>query len=168
MQRALKSGPERIPAAALWLGVAGLIPFVALPVLAAIGPGALPLPTWLGAHMSVPALLLYAAVILSFMGGVQWGLAIQAGERIDESRLNGGGDFRRYGASVVPALLAWLALLLDPRTGLFLLAVGFVGLLVYDIWTVRRGEAPGWYERLRLGLTSVVVLSISLTLTLVI
>lgn len=158
MQRSLKSGPDRTPLAALVLGVLGLVPFVALPIVSIAGPS-LPLPAWIGAHLTVPALLLYAAVILSFMGGVQWGLAMRPGYAESST------ESRRYGISVLPALLAWLALLVDTRTGLFCLAVGFVALLIYDIWTVRRGEAPNWYERLRLGLTSVVVLAISLTLT---
>lgn len=146
-----------MPAVALLLGILGLIPFVALPALAIANPD-VPVPAWLGAHLTIPALLLYAAVILSFMGGVQWGLAMS-------SPRAGPSMVRRYVASVLPAILAWIALFLETRAGLFVLALGFVALLVYDIWTVRAGEAPAWYERLRLGLTGVVVLCISLTLT---
>ena len=172
MQRALRSGPQPIPPAALWLGIAGLIPFIALPVLAVADRAALPVPASIGAHLTVPSLLLYAAVILSFMGGVQWGLAMartsRRGGDSDGGRASGGDDLRSFGVSVLPALLAWFALFFETRAGLFILAVGFVMLMAYDIWTVRRGEAPAWYERLRLGLTAVVVLSISLTLTFVV
>ncbi len=157
--RPLKLGRHGMPVAAIVLGVLGLIPFVALPFLSIAKPD-LAVPAWLGAHLTIPAMMLYAAVILSFMGGVQWGLAMA------DDNGSAGTRWRQYGVSVIPALLAWLALFFDTRVGLFLLAVGFVGLLVYDIWTVRRGEAPVWYEALRLFLTSVVVFAISLTLTL--
>ncbi|MEM7775612.1 MAG: DUF3429 domain-containing protein [Pseudomonadota bacterium] len=158
MQRSLGQSPDRMPLAALLLGILGLIPFIALPFLAIAQPE-LAIPNWLGAHLTIPALLLYAAIILSFLGGVQWGLAMAtpASERIVL--------WRRYVVSVLPSLLAWFALFLGTRTGLFVLAVGFVLLLIYDIQSVRRGEAPLWYERLRLGLSTVVVLSISITLS---
>lgn len=157
MQRSVRSNPERIPLAALVLGIAGLIPFIALPA-ATLSRDRIDLPVWIGAHLTVPSLLLYAAVILSFMGGVQWGATMM------KSPAGAYGLWRRYGVSVLPALLAWGALFVGTRMGLALLAVGFVLLLIYDIWTVRRGETPGWYEGLRLGLTSVVVVSITVTL----
>jgi len=139
-----------IPVPALVLGVAGLIPFVALPLgawLRVVAPAA----------DHVTALIAYAAVILSFMGGVQWGLAMRAAPSVP------GPAALHYAISVLPALLAWSAFSLDPRTGLVLLATGFVALLAYDLWTIRRGLGPAWYAPLRLGLTAVVVLSLCVT-----
>lgn len=156
MQKLIDGKPDRIPAAALLLGLAGLIPFIALPVLTVFGPVTW-LPVAVQAHVSVPALSLYAAVILSFMGGVQWGLAVAHPDAGPVTSL------RRYGVSVLPALIAWFALLTPTRTALMVTASGFVLLLIYDLWTVRRGEAPAWYERLRILLTSVVVPVLTLT-----
>ena len=127
-----------IPREALVLGVAGVLPFIGLTISGLVWP-----------HLQGPGLRLYAAVILSFMGGVQWGLSI----RPPGGRL----AWRRYGASVIPALVAWASFALRPREGLFLLAVAFLGLLGYDLWTALRGEAPMWYGRLRLVLTIAVV-----------
>jgi hypothetical protein len=104
----------------------------------------------MGPRSTGPALYLlltYGAVILSFMGGVQWGLAVASG----------GSDLRRYGISVVPALLAWLGLYLGALNGLLVVAAAFAALLAYDLWTVRRGEAPAWYGRLRVRLTVAVL-----------
>lgn len=131
-----------IPRSALLLGWAGVLPFLALTGALALR---LPIPLDPG-----PALVGYGVAILSFMGGAQWGLAVRAPD---------GGDraLRPYVAAVVPALVAWPAGLLPPRYAFLLLAAGFAALLAYDLWTVRRGEAPAWYGRLRLQLTVAVV-----------
>jgi hypothetical protein len=140
---------DAIPQAALVLGVAGLVPFVAAAIQIATA--------WpLGPRMTGPALFhlgAYGACILSFMGGVQWGLAVAAGAE-------GADAARRYGASVVPALIAWAGLYLGAQTGLLLLALGFAVLLAYDLVAVTRREAPRWYGRLRIGLTVVVLMSL--------
>jgi Protein of unknown function (DUF3429) len=136
-----------IPFPALALGVAGLIPVMATALQVAAG--------WpLSPRMTGPALYnltLYAGVILSFLGGVQWGLALA------QSSTGDARDWRRYGISVLPSLMAWAGLWLAARNGLLILAVSFVASLAYDLWTVRLGEAPVWYARLRIGLTAVVV-----------
>jgi hypothetical protein len=135
------TGPadDRIPGAVLALGWAGVIPFAGL-ALAAVAGIALPL-------VPLPALAAYGTAILSFMGGAQWGLAMRTA-----------AGARGYAVSVLPALLGWVALLLPARPGLVLLAAGFALLLGYDLWTVRRGEAPAWYAHLRAQLTGAVVL----------
>jgi hypothetical protein len=129
----------RVRPAVLALGWAGAIPFAALGFAASAG---LALP-----FAPVPALAGYGTAILSFMGGAQWGLAMR-----------GPAGLRGYVVSVLPALLAWIALLLPARPGLVLLAAGFAALLAYDLFTVRRGEAPPWYAPLRAQLTGAVVL----------
>ncbi|WP_333587482.1 DUF3429 domain-containing protein [Phenylobacterium sp.] len=138
-----KPSLPRIPPAAAGLGAAGLIPFVGLAAASHLAPEAWRSP-------ALEALTFYGAIILSFMGGAQWGLAVAAGER----RLH------PYGVSVLPALLAW-ALLAAPRgAGLLGLAAGLILLLVYDLSTVRGGEAPHWYGALRWRLTLVAALSL--------
>jgi len=143
-----------IPRPALLLGVAGLVPFVTLPLLTVLDFG-------IDADWAIQALLTYGAVILSFMGGVQWGLAMRAPPAAGE------GTWMLYAASVVPALLGWAALLgFAPRAALLILATGFAGLLAYDVWVIRRGYGPAWYPNLRLGLTAVVVTALCATATL--
>lgn len=136
-----------IPRPALLLGWAGVIPFAAFALESALE---LRLPG-LDPEM---LLMAYAAAILSFMGGAQWGLA-SAEAKVDGQRL---------AVSVVPALVAWVALL-QPRTvGLTLCLGAFLGLLAYDLLTVRQGRSPGWYGALRLQLTGAVVGCLALAL----
>ncbi len=138
-----------LPRPALVLGVAGLVPFVVLSVQVATGQP-------MGAAMTVPAraaLMQYGAVILSFLGGIQWGLAVASADRSD--------DWRRYGFSILPALIALAALWLGERTGLILLAVGVGVWGLYELWATGLGEAPPWYGRLRLGLTAVTVVALT-------
>lgn len=134
----------QVPEPAAILGLAGLLPFV-LGALASLDDGPL-------GRLAPAALLGYAAVILSFMGGVHWGLAMTAEPP----------SWSRYGASVVPALLGWGALLLGGAASFLALAACFASLLAYDLGAVRAGEAPAWYPRLRWPLTLVVVLCLIL------
>lgn len=136
-----------IPAPALVLGLAGLVPFIGMAVQVSTG--------WpLSARMTGPALYnltIYGAVILSFLGGVQWGYVATTPAR---QRL---ASWRRYAISVLPSLAAWCGLWLAARNGLLVLAASFILAMLYDLWTAGAGEAPRWYGRLRIGLTAVVV-----------
>jgi hypothetical protein len=124
-----------IPKSAFWLGFAGLIPFV---VVATIGfvPAA-PLH-----DLSLQAVLAYGAVILSFLGGIRWGLAI--------ATTNPENLFGPLFLSVSPSLLGWIALLVPSSTGLVLLALGFAATTIADL---RLSKAPHWYRTLRLPLS---------------
>jgi Protein of unknown function (DUF3429) len=142
-----------IPRSAFWLGAAGVLPFAACAVQIL---AAWPLsPRLIGPALY--ALTLYGAVILSFMGGVQWGMAV--------AQTPSDADARRFSISVLPAFAAWAGLWLGELRGFLLLLAGFVALLVYDLWTVRQGEAPQWYARLRIGLTAAVVACLGLVAT---
>jgi hypothetical protein len=136
MPTAAKLLPD-VPAPAAVLGLAGVVPFAA----SALGS------FWLGASATA-ALLAYGAVILSFLGGIHWGLAI--GQR-DPS-------YRRLGLGVVPSLVGWAPLLLGGAGGLLLLAAAFVAVLALDFQLSRGVMAPAWFPRLRTLLTVAVVL----------
>jgi hypothetical protein len=139
------SEDARLPALAAQLGYAGLIPFVALSI------GMWVLPEAYQAQAS-SALLSYAAIILSFMGAVHWGLAI-ANDELDSWQV---------GASVIPALVAWFASFASPMINYSILIVAFAGLCVFDGRMVQAGKAPAWYPKLRTPLTAVVVASLIL------
>lgn len=126
------------------LGLAGLIPFVALAALTLIGPE-----TW--RDWVSTALIAYGAVILSFLGGITWGLAITRRQSNDPL----------YLASMAPFFAAWVALLLPRSLGLVLLMVAFLGALVNDYLIKRDGLAPEWFFTLRLTLTAIVVASLA-------
>lgn len=133
----------KVPPAALSLGFSGALPFIAgalaaLPILA----------DYRGFGLRL--LLEYGAIILSFMGGVHWGVAM----------LRNDPDKTQLYVSVLPALLALPAALIGGVAGLLLLAAGFLSLLVYDEGESRARRLPAWYPKLRRPLTAIVILSL--------
>ena len=132
----LALGGPNVPDAARWLGGLGAIPFVSLALAGSL------LEAGMRAQ-AVYALAVYGAVILSFLGGIQWGLAIATDD----------GSLRRLGLSVVPPLVAWAGLLLPLAQGMILLAISFACVLLVDLQASRAGEAPAWYPKLRWPLT---------------
>ncbi len=123
------------------LGYAGLVPFAIFSIGAWI---TLPL-----VHNPHFILLTYAAVILSFMGAIHWGVGMSQ---------QGDGAKIQLGTSVLPALLGWLALLIPVLYGYVLLILCFSTLCVADKYATDKGLVPGWYLPLRVGLTIIVVL----------
>ncbi len=132
-----------LPAAALLLGLAGLLPFIGCGLLALRPEG----------DRGAMALAAYGAVILAFLGGVHWGFALP-----DPS---GRGSRARFGLGVVPSLVGWVALLLaiavDAEAALGLLALGFIGTTIVEARATKAGLMPRGYMTLRYGLSGVVV-----------
>lgn len=126
-----------LPAPAWLLGPAGLIPFVVL----AIG-------AWAGWAAAPPALAAYGATILAFLGAVHWGLALRA------TPAERGTEWARLGLGVVPALLAWVALLLPTALGLLVLALGILATAGVETAAARSGLVPRHYLRLRWTLSA--------------
>lgn len=122
---AAESGrPLPLNPVALRLGYAGLIPFVL---------GALLI--WLLAGYSLEAhafvalgLSAYAALILSFLGGLHWGLAMR--QQIPSPM--------PFVWGVVPSLLAWVAVVMPAYAGLVL-----HGLMLVICYLVDRRLYPG-------------------------
>lgn len=144
---------NQIPLSVLLLGWAGVLPFAGLALAVAFG---FPLP-----FVQPESLLIgYGAVILSFMGGVHWGLAMQSATPDGTV-----AAAWHYAFSVIPALIAWAAVALAPSLALIVLAAAFLVLLGFDVaWTSGRA-APRWYGQLRIQLTTAVVLCLGLAWT---
>jgi hypothetical protein len=136
------------PTPALILGLAGLIPFLVGALMA------LTETHWHGIS-GTDIVRAYGAAILAFMGGAQWGASLRNAEE----------PWARYGYSVIPALLAWPALLLEPRDGLVVLIGGFLFVYLLDEWMRHRGWLPAWYLRLRRLLTAVVLATLGVVLS---
>jgi hypothetical protein len=131
---------SQTPRFAVLLGFAGAAPFLAGLALAFSSDDTIQgWGLWL--------LLIYGAIILSFMGGIHWGAAMLRDE----------ASFAALGRSVLPSLLALPAVAFGGALGLVLLALGFCGLLVYDESEVRAKRLPLWYPKLRRPLTGIVV-----------
>jgi hypothetical protein len=139
---------SQVPRPATWLGLAGLVPFVAAGL-------AVWLPDPLYVVYAINLQLFYGACILSFLGAVHWGLALAGTGTGGDPR--GTMTFGRLGWSVAPALVAWATLVMDPLVGLIGQILGFTGVFFGDLAAVRRGYAPPWYIALRRPLTAVVV-----------
>ncbi len=140
---------NRIPAAALLLGLAGLIPFLwgaATELVPALGDwGAAMLgPRFVGPYVS----LAYGTIILAFMSGVLWGFATKA---------DGAEAARGYALSTLPALWAFFLVGGGPVSAAIFLAVGFLALLALDYAFWVQEFAPRWWMRLRVLLTAVVL-----------
>ena len=129
-------GGASIPGPVLAWGLAGLIPFLGLPALALASP--------LLAAWSDQALALYAAVILSFLGGARWGRAVA----------ETAPDPRTVALAIAPSVAAWgLVLLPASRSGPALAGLA-AALALHLLWDLRSPGLPAWYPRLRLILTA--------------
>jgi len=95
------------------------------------------------------ALLAYGAVILSFVGALHWAFAMLLPQLAVMRRT------WMYAWSTVPALMAWCALLLEPRVGSVMLVVAFALHYVQDRRLSAQGLLPAWYLPLRLRLSTV-------------
>ena len=124
------------------LGYAGLIPFVLLAALAwLVEPGLLP--------FVAIALAGYAATIVSFLGGIHWGIGFMKGNTAPQFHFVWG---------VVPSLIAWLALMMPAYAALPLLGMMVVACYVVDSKTYPAAGLASWLA-MRLRLTVVATLS---------
>ena len=129
------SDDRDIPFLPLALGLAGLTPFIALALTIALG----------GSRAAgfdpVSALLAYGAVVLSFLGGAHWGLALRHPSPDIRTAL--------YLGAALPPLWAVAGLLLGGGVGLGMVAVGLAAQGAVDGLRSGRFAAPRWYGRLR-------------------
>ena len=136
----LSSPPDT---AAQRLAYAGLIPFVAGALL-----------VWavrddVQAYVAL-ALSAYAAVVLSFLGGIHWGFAMRQPQvRPSTAALVWG---------VVPSLVAWPAAVMPPRGGLVILGLMLVVCYAVDRRLYPAQGAAAWLT-LRFRLSAVAALS---------
>lgn len=131
------------PAPVLAFGLGGLIPFVGLAVLGMYALGTLQL-FWL------VTLTQYGAVILAFVGALQWGYAVTG-------QATGTQAWIRYGWSVLPALIGCLSLQFSVWSGLRLQAGALIVSIVVDRAFAARSPAPEWLLSVRYLLTAVAV-----------
>lgn len=139
-----------IPRSALYLGLAGLLPFLWGALTTLMPQFGLTMSGYIGSRFIGPYVqLYYGAVILSFMSGVLWGFATKA----EGAKATGG-----YVLSVLPALWAFFMTGGGAVTASINLIAGFVGLLLLDWQFWRQGLAPDWWMHLRVLLTAIVVI----------
>lgn len=126
---------------AKYLGYAGLIPFVSIPVLVTVG--------LVDAYLGYLHFVQYSAIILSFFGGIHWLDALQ------NRRQN-----HQLFVAMLPSITAWLALIfLDGTMLLSVLSLAHIAILIYDkyVLALEKDILIG-YTKLRMQLTTVLVL----------
>ena len=133
---------QALPRPVTVLGLAGILPqLLCLLVMLA-------LPDW--RWVALAAACFYAALILSFLGGLWWMLALLRGER----------EWEPYLLAVVPSLAGWAALLPWclgwhwPGPALVFLGVSLLASPLADRWLARRLPCPPGWLRLRLAMAS--------------
>lgn len=147
------------PAYQIWAKVftyAGMLPFI-YGGLAALGfaPGLGLWPDWISWPQ---AMIFYAAVILSFLAGVQWGRSLQSG-------LTELASLALLISANLIAVGVWLLLMLNESSWALLgLMMGFMLALAVDYVALRQQDQQAWFFKLRWQATSVALLSLALLL----
>ncbi|KAJ5679342.1 hypothetical protein N7462_007586 [Penicillium macrosclerotiorum] len=160
---------EQVPKEALYLGMAGVIPYLATSLetvylsyeinrAAVAGDGLIfsGQSAELMLHMLEPIQVGYGAVILSFLGAVHWGL--------EWAGYGGKFGYRRYAAGVIAPAVAWPTLMLPTEYALISQFLAFTFLYYNDARAAATGRAPHWYGMYRFVLTFIVGASIVATL----
>lgn len=129
----------RVETMGMRLGYLGLIPFVFGAVTALLSRELV--------SLAFQAFILYSLAILSFMGGVHWGLALITGTR----------QSTRLLISVVPVVAAWICLIALPAPlTLAVLGGGFIAQWLIDRPILAELPIPSWYLEMRPRLAYVV------------
>jgi len=111
----METDKKKISPAAFKLGIAGLIPFIVLAGLSFAPPSTYK-------DVILLCLLAYAASISSFLGAIHWGLTMRD--------VNPDGMYLIWG--VIPSLIAWISLMLNPDFGLWLITALLWVCLIID------------------------------------
>ena len=123
--------PNRV----LGYGRLGLIPFLAPGPLALLAPDLAP--------TAGLALAVYAALILSFLGGGRWGMAVGTAEV----------DNRIVSLAMLPSLAGYALLMMPEESRGWQLAGLAAAHILQGLWDFRSTKAPVWYRGLRGQLT---------------
>ncbi|MCF6343791.1 MAG: DUF3429 domain-containing protein [Devosiaceae bacterium] len=121
-------------------GVFGLLPFV-LAFIVTINPNLLPIDK----AIFESAIIGFGVLILSFLGGVRWGIRLQGGAGSDLIFIVG----------MLGSAVGFFILLMPHDFGLIVLTIGFALQGAWDIWS---SGVPQFYARLRASMTGLVCL----------
>ncbi|OZG74471.1 hypothetical protein BTA51_05550 [Hahella sp. CCB-MM4] len=133
---------SKIQKLSLWYGYFGLVPFVALSLVIAAGMFNSGEVRWLYDS--------YSALVLSFMAGIYWPMALKEHGPACPARL--------MRASILISLWAWFTLMLPPICRPLAFSAGFAVLFGIDRFVLE--DLWSWdYLKMRLHLTIVVVAS---------
>jgi len=105
-------------------------------------------------HLRIPAtaaMVTFAAVVISYLGGIEGGLALREEGSNERTRA------LSLVLSIVPTLLAWAVYWLPTsRLQLGACIAIFIGVWGADLWLARQGLIPSWFVDLRTAATGTV------------
>ena len=90
---------------------------------------------------------IWSAMILSFLGGIRWGIAIGKEP----------ADTQDMFLSVLPCIIAWFAVMMSDVLAIMTLTLLYSFHGAWDSFLVRRHRIPEWFGKLRVILTILVV-----------
>ena len=138
---------------AWFLAFAGAIPFIIATAALFVSDAA---------QVRVPAIaamVTYSAVILSFLAGIEWGLAIRDTSGTEATQVEA------LGLSSVSTLAAWAVLWLPSPTWQIGSALAlFIAAWAADQWMASRGLLPSWFIDLRTAVSALVVATLAVAL----
>lgn len=136
---------RRLP---LTLTMAATVPFVGFSLAASMR-------AFGDTNFVVHALLSYSAVILSFLGGIHWGVAVTSYQ--DNKRIAN----LLIAESVISSIIGWAVVLHAPlHIQLLALTVLFTFIWAIDSVLVSRKILPVWFFEIRCIITPIVVVSL--------
>jgi hypothetical protein len=104
-------------------------------------------------HVRIPAiaaLVTFAAIILSYLGGIEGGLALREEASTERTRI------LSLCLSVIPSLAAWGVLWLpSPQYQIGASIVLFIAVWSADLYLASRGLIPSWFVDLRTAVTAI-------------
>ena len=130
------------------LTYAGSIPFIFLTILNLKGTQII-----YGADVK-QALIAYAAIILSFVAAIHFAYGIMQDQYANSFLIK----------SNIIALAAWVALLIEFQLAIFIILTGFIITTFIDICAFKKSVNPEWFFKLRMRISIIVIICLSLNL----
>ncbi|XP_004699740.1 transmembrane protein 69 [Echinops telfairi] len=139
------------PKPALFLTLAGLVPFVAPPLIMVMTKAYIPILAF--------TQVAYGASFLSFLGGIRWGFALPESSPAKP-------DYRNLTNSIVPVVFSWFAFLISEglNEAIVTLIIGLGITLHSELFLLP--HYPNWFKALRIVVTFVAFFSFVITLLL--
>lgn len=138
---------------ATMLAMLGFLPFAFFTALLLVDPGLIPQEAGWSAGAAgflTTAFKVYAAIVLSFIGGIRWGVAIvqQEGDREESEALV---------LAAGPSLIGWFAFFASEPWSYAIFAVAYAATGWWDSRLAGNKGVPTWFGRLRVLLTVLVM-----------
>lgn len=136
---------DRVSSTAYILGYGGLIPFVFFTLYGFMEVKHL--------FFSRELFYFYGLTILSFLGAPHWGFVFTSSYFIGSQKKQ---QLRLF-IGILPALFAFSSVFFSELGRLIILLIGFIFILVFDVFLFRSEKILGWYLPLRKRLSFIVL-----------